>query len=376
MRVLRCIAVFVLVAEVVFFARVSSFGAQAAGEHARWDLMMINESGIWEKLLTNYPYAKHQKHWSERKAALEQIVSDFPDSQWADDAELILACGKFKFEGKAGVDDLVSNAEAYSQRYFGDAEVAINELRTIIKKYPNDRSIVKSWWSPGNGCKLNDVWLHNQGNLISRNPDGTVRTRRPFDRDGPMSQQKEEVLAYFEHLDRHPIHTKDVARFFISNILGHQKKYAEASLELELVLADAAELTEAVRADRSAALREDGFFIRGVFRPQHMAYYSLMSYYEKTNNIEKAIAETDKFAAIVNQGARYGIIKHVGTIYEKHGVRSKANAQYRLAIGRINDYIAADRIRGKSLEYIKPPTDEQLSRHLKREAAEIEGLIR
>ncbi len=353
------------------------YAGQNAPATKRWDLMMIDEAPIWKNLLVNYPYAERQKHWLGRKEALKQIVSRFPNSQWADDAELILACGKFEFEGKAGIDDLKSNAEAYSKGYFGDAEAAIEALRSIIKKYANEKTIVKPVWSAGGGCEFDDVWLYNQGSLFSLNPDGSVKTSKPFDRTGAIPQQDKEVLTYFEHLDKYPNYTADVARIFISEIYGHQKKCKEASEELEKVIANVEQFTETLQADRIVAMDVNGFFIRRISRPQYVAHISLMGYYEKLGSDEKAIATTDSFAAIVNQGTNYGMMKLIGEFYERHGLQSKAKSQYQLALNRINEYIAADRERSKYLEYIKEPTtDEERSPRLIQEATELKAKIR
>lgn len=237
-------------------------GELYSAEIDRWDLMMIDSAHIWKNLLTNYPYAEHQKHWPERKTGLEQIVNKYPDSQWADDAALILACGKFEFEGRAGLDDLQGNSEAYAKGYFGNAEEAIKDLRTIIDSYPHAKSIIDPVWFAGLGCKFNGVWLSSQGGLVSLNSDGTIQTSKPFDRSGAIPQKHKEVLAYFDHLEKYPVYTKHIAHLFISEILGHQGKFSEAASELEKVLSDLSEFEKAVKADNVAANGPDGVLIK------------------------------------------------------------------------------------------------------------------
>ncbi|NLW84706.1 MAG: hypothetical protein GXY41_09950 [Phycisphaerae bacterium] len=311
-------------------------GELYSAEIERWDLMMIDSAHIWKNLLTKYPYAEHQKHWPERKTGLEQIVNKYPDSQWADDAALILACGKFEFEGKAGVDELQSNSEAYAKGYFGNAEQAIKDLRTIIDSYPHAKSIIDPVWFAGLGCKFNGVWLSSQGGLVSLNSDGTIQTSKPFDRSGAIPQKHKEVLAYFDHLEKYPVYTKHIAHLFISEILGHQGKFSEAASELEKVLSDLSEFEKAVKADNVAANGPDGVLIkRGLDRPEYKAFSALIGYNEKAGDHEKVVPITDKYAPIINQGAHYQMIRHIGEIYEKHGLRLKAKSQYQIALDKI-----------------------------------------
>jgi tetratricopeptide (TPR) repeat protein len=346
---------------------------QAEPNSKRWDLMMIDEAPIWKNLLVNYFYADHQKFWPEKKKALQQIVNQFPDSQWADDAELILACGKFEYEGKQGIDNLTTNADAYAKGYFGDANEAIKDLRNIINKYPNAKTIISPWWAVGYGCTFDGIWEMNQSSLRRYNRDGSIRGGIPFG----TSQQEKEVLAYFNHLDKYPILTKDVAITFIAEIYGHQKKYKEGAEELEKVIANTDQLTKTLQADRITATDANGFLIRGIDRPEYRAYISLVGCYEILKNTEKATATTDSFASIVNQGPNYGMMKRIGEFYDKHGLKEKAKSQYQQALNRINEDIVADMERSKHLEYIKKPTtDEERSPQLTQAAAELKKLIK
>ncbi len=366
---------------VMIFINGSCFNIANAASHEgaqRWDISMaeIQEVKIWHNLLEKYFAAEHQKYWPERKTALEEIVSEYPNSRWADDAALILACGKFEFEGKKGIDDLKSNSEAYTQGYFGNAKEAIKELRNIIKKYPNEKTIVSPWWLAGAGCRFDGVWIYTIGRLSFLNRDGSIREGRPFDKKGSISQQDKEVLAYFDHLDEYPVYTKDIAQLFITEILGHQGKFSDAALELEKVLSNISEFEKEVKADNVAASDPNGFLVRGLFRPEYRAYISLIGCYEKQEDAEKIVARTDILSPIVNQGAHYGMIRRVGEIYEKYGLRLKAKSQYQLALTKVNEYVLADRERSKHLEYIKPVTDEDISPKLENEISELKRLIK
>ena len=150
----------------ITFPRVS-YGGQSVANTPRWDLKMIEEAPIWKHLLNSYPYADQARYWPERKAALEQVVMKYPKSQWADDAALVLACGKHDFEN--------------------DANGAIRDLKNIGSTYPDGQTIVVEWFL-GERCEFDDVWLRSQGGLVFLNPDDTIRIAKPFDRAGEIAQ--------------------------------------------------------------------------------------------------------------------------------------------------------------------------------------------
>lgn len=337
--------------------------------------MMINEAPVWKKLLKNYCYAEHQKYWPERRSELREIVNEFPDSQWADDASLILACGKFEFEGKEGIDTLRSNADAYRQGYFANAEEAIGDLRNIVNKYPKGRTIIKPVWIAGGGCRFDGVWEMSQGSLVFLNADGSVRTTKAFDRNGKIAQDEKEILTYFDHLDKYPVYTKDVARIFISEILGHQGKYSEAALELEKFLSDTAEFAESVAADTSAASRVEGYLVRNIGRPRYRAFVSLMGYNQKLGRNEESILQADRLARIVNQGANIEIVKHIGRFYAQFGLQEKSKLQYRIALKKLESAIDIDKQRRILVDRIDPK-DAQVNPRLLHEKEELEDLVR
>lgn len=331
-------------------------GELYSAEIERWDIMMSEEVQVWNYLLEDYFYGPKEEHWPKRKKALEKIVNEFPDSQWADDASLILACGKFEFEH--------------------NAEGALSDLKSIGSKYPNGKTIINPWWSAGAGCKIDEVWMMGQGRLSYRNRDGSVRKGKPFDSDSVISMDEKEILAYFSHIERNPIFTKDAAHIFVAEILGHQGEYEAAVDELRGILSRALQQLNSFEADGRFSVTEDGFYGRTLSRPQFRACIALMGYCEKTGDIETAVSEIDKFSVVLNQSASYSVIKQVGQFYEKHGFVPKATLQYQKALEKVNNYIAADRIRSQFLEYIERPSDEELSPDLKQEASWLKANIR
>jgi tetratricopeptide (TPR) repeat protein len=315
--------IFVLIvfaASMVLFAQLSSFGQRISTGSERWDLLMIKEACIWKNLLVNYSYAEHQRYWPERKAALETTVDKFPVSQWADDAALILACGKANFEN--------------------DVAGAITDLEKVAKQYPNGQTVVVDW-DLDDSCRFDDVWLMWQGGLVFLNPDGTIRIAKPFDKDGEVPQLEKEALAYFEHLERYPRTTKVIVNIFISKMLDLKGDRAAAISVLEKVASDSATyLALMSKADRIAASQSDGYYIRSlVERPEYRAYLALIGYYEKQDEVDKALEVADMlFNLSSKDGWLWPINRYIGDIYDRHGLRSKAKEQYQLALAGLREH--------------------------------------
>lgn len=293
-------------------------------EIPRWDLMMIEEAQIWKPLLNRYLYADHLGSWPERKAALESIVAQYPDSQWADDAALILACGRYEFEW--------------------DVEGSIRALRDIGRIYPQEKTVVTPWWTVGEGCHFDDVWLMSQGGLVFLDPDGTVRSVKPFDRHGVIAPMDQAVLVYFEHLEDYPRWTKTAAGMFLAQILSEQGDIAGAISALEAITVLDTNVSGAVaRADAEASLGPYGCHLQDLIRPEHEAFFWLMGLYERQGEPEKAMSTADAFAACANQGPYRHAMKRLGAFYRDHGFAQKARTQYQSALFWINTYIEAHR---------------------------------
>jgi tetratricopeptide (TPR) repeat protein len=304
----------VLVASMIVFAATSLSGKHISPDTERWDIQMVKEVRIWQNLLTHYYYAEHEKYWPERKAALEKIVSEFADSRWADDAALILACGKASFENESAG--------------------AIAALEEVISRYPDGQTIVAHWYPEG-GCRFDDRWLTWQGGLVFHNPDGTIRTAKPFNRDGEICHLEQEALAYFGHLKRYPRATKVMAQLFISEILSQKGDRAGATAVLEKIVANSASYIAAMSdADRVAASQPDGYHIRSlVRRPEYRAHLSLIGCYEKQDEVDKAVKMADKLLSLCSKdGWLWTINKHIGDFYNRHDLRQEAKEQYQLAL--------------------------------------------
>lgn len=285
----------------------------------RWDLQMIEEAPIWEYLLVKYGYAEHAKYWPERRAALQTIINEFPDSQWADDAALIVAWGKAAFEE--------------------DSTGAITALREVMKKYPIGQSVVGRCFFDM-GCRFDNTWLRWCGGLVFLNPDRTIRASNPFDRSGVISSDHREALAYFNHLEKYPKLTKDIAQSAIAQILWKQGDPAGAIAELEQVIARHPDLVAVNKADREAASKPDGYIIghesvgsHPLWRPEYSVYLSLMGFYQRQGQNDEAVTTGLKLASICsNDGWYWKVNRRVGDVCAKNGRWIEAEKQYQLAL--------------------------------------------
>lgn len=333
----------VLVGIMSFFV----YGEQPPPDPNRWDLRMIQEAPMWMPLVVDYAASPRVKHWPERRAAIEKIVKEYPDSRWADDAALVLAGGKASFEN--------------------DISGAIADLKKIIENYPNGDTIVGGW-GPEWGCSLDATWLRARGGLVTLHPDDTIRSARPFDRDGRISQRHHrEYLAYFEHRARYPVATKIAAKFIIARIFYHTGDIEAAISTLEEIVSDSrAYIDEMVRADGEAALEPYGYHIRMLTRPELAATLYLREHYEQLGKNDKALATLDRCAHIANHAPRWDIIKLLGQIYEKHNLTEKAQVQYRRALQVVNKYMELDKERSSQAGFAVP---------LRQEAEKIKNLL-
>lgn len=313
-----------IVLSAIFITLITLAGAAyvAHGEQIgsqRWDLRMIEESPIWKYLLVNYAYADKVKYWPERKAALQIVINRFPDSRWADDAALFLAGGQASFEG--------------------DMKGAIAALKQVMEKYPSEHTIV-SRWEYGRGCGLDEAWLMCRGGLVFLNPDRSIRERRPFDRYGKISQEKREILVYFDHLGKYPRLTKDVAQLMIADMLVTQGDVAGAIAELKAIIARYPNLAAITATDREAANKTDGYLIghgfhgnSPIWRPQYSAYIRLMNLYQSQGKKAKAIATGLALASSCSpDGWHLNINRTVGDFLATNSRWAEAEKQYQLAL--------------------------------------------
>lgn len=314
--------IFIICNFLLFF----SFALQAQGNNSNgWDKQIIEEADIWKNLLVGYIYEDRNSHWPKRKEALTRIISDYPNSKWTDDAELLLA-GE-----KAIMED--------------DIEGAINELKEIIKKYPSESTIVTSW-NYEKGCLISEAWLMWAPGLVSYNEDESIKTSFPFDKDSSISILENEVLTYFEHIQKYPQKTKDVAQYIIALMLRHLGKNDEAISELKNFQNTYPDLSKVKEHDFNAANRPYGYLIENeppfdefpIWRVQYAASLLLIELYSQQNDIENVKKLSSKIISeCSSDGWYWNINKYAGDIYAKNNLKKQAIEQYDLAINGIKN---------------------------------------
>lgn len=306
-----CPAVAVLIAVLLYLP---GSGAAASPDGKRWDLGMLDDASVWTKLLTEYGNAEHRRAWPKRKAALEEIVKNHPESRWADDAALILACGK------AGFED--------------DVRGAIRDLDSVIEKYPHAQTVVEQW-APDIGCRFDETWLMWAGGLAMTGPDGEVVKTRPFGAHGEVGHVEREVLAYFDHLRTCPRSTKATARLLMSQILAFAGERDRAASVLDELLGSAFEYLGIVSAaDRNAASKDHGYYIRTlVNRPEHRAFLLLVAHHQKQGEAGRVAELATKWVDLCSHdGWLWSIHRHLGNLFSESGMKDEARKQYRLTL--------------------------------------------
>ena len=295
------------------------------GKMMRWDHKMINEANIWKNLLVDYSKEGKDLYWHERKQAFTKVVTDFPNSQWADDAALLLA----------GEQALIDH----------NLDEAIISLRGIKKKYPSENTIIDNWNSQ-RGCHMDEAWLMWAPSLVLLNEDNSIRISFPFDRDGKISILEEEVLTYFDHREKHPQRTKDVAQLIIATMLQQNGKVDEAILELEKLLAGYPDLSKVRTIDFEAAKTENGHLIGHeppfdalpIWRIQYSAGLLLVNLYLQQNRIEEALTICSKlWHECSPDGWYWSINKYIGSIYANNNQPRLASKQYDISLNGIKE---------------------------------------
>lgn len=324
-----CAALFVLVC-----ASGLAYAEQSTADPERWDLRIIEEEPIWRYLLVQYGSGPAEKYWPERKAALQTVIREYPDSQWADDAAVMLACGQATMEG--------------------DIPGGIAALRAVMEKYPLEHTIVEYWdWhTSGSGCIIAPDWLYVVPAHVSR--------RNP--------SFPSELVAYFEHLEKYPRLTKDIAQYLIAYMLSYQGNKVGAIAELEDLISRYPDLAAINAADREEAAREmaagpDGWFIiqdpgwekLPLWRPQYRAYISLMGWYGDQGDQDKALATGLKLVSFCSpDGWDWCVNKQVAALCAEMEFWTEAEKQFQLALQGVHNFVAVKAQRLEELGY-KPP---------------------
>jgi len=290
--------------------------------HERWDHIMIRESAIWKNILVNYNCIDITSCWEERQKALNRVIKEFSTSQWVDDAMLMLICEK------AIVDNSIDKA--------------ILELKELQKKYPTESTIVDGWHFQ-RGCQINETWLMWAPSLVVHDYDGNIKKTFPYDRDSIIDNLELETLTYFDHLDRYPQKTTDIAEYIIVLMYLKLGETDSAIKELENFLSKK-DFREIRTTDFEASKKPTGGFIEStppfdvapLWRVELASCQLLINLYSKQKQIDKLIEVSNKIVTEYSpDGWYWQINKDLGDIYAKHKYLKEANEQYNLSINGI-----------------------------------------
>jgi len=239
----------------VVVALCASLAAAQTTQPLRWDQKRIRDYPIYNLLIKGgsagngvpevwqWEFAKERgKPFTDqnREANLLQLLRDYPDSDYADDALLLLARCKFLYQG--------------------DADGAIGGLYEVIQKHP--KTAGSSWIAEDrlfNGyVMLTDVvkgggrrngWY---GNILTEERIMAIPVEKGRDEWLRIRERSLKQLAYFEYWEAHPNWTEDEARYWIAWIIikGDLK---ERMGEAEQVLRQIIQAEQRTKSDREAA---------------------------------------------------------------------------------------------------------------------------
>jgi len=226
----------------------------------------------------------------KREANLAALLKEYPNSDYADDAALLLARCKYL--------------------YHGDVDGAIKGLYEVIQKYTK---VTKSSWiaeddqfrqwamfsnvrkdgSPSSGWFPAELTEEQ----IAAIPKGKSR-----DEWEPGYTYRQEVLAYFEYWTEHPNWTEDEARYWIAWIImqaGVKERMGEAEKVLRQVI-DSYRTEPRTKIDKDAAKQRpygEGI-TKYMERTELRAHWLLMELLQKEGKLDAVKAEATDYVKL------------------------------------------------------------------------------
>jgi len=302
----------IIVELIILFVSISWVSIEASVSVGRWDTDMIKEVEIWKNFHVR-EWTGNKKYWEEKKVAMRKIIDDYPDSQWADDALLILACGTADYEN--------------------NEKEAAKILKVIINNYKDSSTIIVPLWARGHGCQIDSTWVEWSKKLMYKDPNGLIKGAS-FGDELKISVKEKEVLNYFEHMKQYPVYTKVIASFFLSGFV--ENKQDAVKNKLAILDESKAYLLEYAKKDRLNF--ESGFLNEGITRPEYWIYISVITDLNEMGESEKALLIADEFGVIMEEGVHWGMTDLLGDTYSRLGCPYKAEKFYQLALDLLDKY--------------------------------------
>lgn len=311
----------------------SSLAAEKDKMELRWDQQRIRDYPIYRLLLKARSAGSgmpEQIQWAmakeqgkpfvdpQRETDLTELLSLYPDSEYADDAALLLARARFF--------------------YHNDAKGAIENLYKVISKYPKgtwiaEDSLFLEHAMLSNVTKAgkprNDGWFGRIPSLqdIEKKPEGPSR-------DMAMKRlaMAQERLTYFEHWEKYPNLTSEEARYWIAKII----LYAELTDRYNEAINNLQNVVKAHRTDKRAEIdflegkNQNGQLIWSkLLRTERTCHVELIDLYLKMRDFSGVTQSAEEYLSLHKDHATcYEVHRKAGEAYEALENWSKAALHY------------------------------------------------
>ncbi len=256
--------------------------AQEQKKLSKWeDERMLNDFNIWSLLVKKGGYGSgipESQQWrsgrtltdTEREPALEKILKDYPKSDYADDAALLLARAKLL--------------------YHKDASGAIKDLYKVISDYPN-----------GNWIAEDGIWLQVIPVISYIDRDGKRLPRTPLEERPTGLTGK--MFVYLEYLEKEPHKTADEAKYWIAKIILStdlkDTRYEEAIRNLQEVVEKYKnpDLKRSAKDFAAIGNFKDPFF-SGLMRAEQKCQHLLIKAYLAKKEYSKAADNAEDYLSV------------------------------------------------------------------------------
>ncbi len=310
-----------IVAGSLLFLTIAVACASAEAPETRWDERMLKAYPQWVLFVEDRSVAARPRLWGETKAALTDLVRQYPEGEFVDEAHLALAEGA-----------------AYCS---ANPDQARDILELLDKEHPDATCCYDPWpIGPQYGAYrgIGEIWRMAARQLVRERRDGRVVRVEKLGRGRKgLTAAERAFLALFAHLDRFPVRTRDVS--FLCRVQlhvsgGHHEQAIEQLQNFIAANRDQA-LAEHL-ADRKAAGADDDVFLVGLERPFFFANAFLLDELRALNRQDEAIAVAEAFCRdFSHDGWYWRINETLGDLYMETRLETPsqvAQNQYRLAL--------------------------------------------